>query len=245
MDGDINSYWKSKKATGRNVLPAEWIIVDLGNIASINQVILRWHDNFATNYTIDVSENNNTWVTVFSTTSGNGGNDVISIPTTSARYVRMNSTQWYDASYRVWLREFEIYGYFAGSTPTNTPTPTPSATPVGGQSLHVGDLDGSSTLGSRGRWNATVSILVHDASENPVVGATVSGSWSGGISGSDNCTTDAAGRCSITKTSIKSNLSGVMFAITNVVQGSSVYQPADNHDPDGDSNGTNITILKP
>jgi hypothetical protein len=33
--------------------------------------------------------------------------------------------------------------------------------------------------------------------------------------------------------------------VTNVSHASLPYQPADNHDPDGDSNGTAITVSKP
>jgi len=128
---------------------------------------------------------------------------------------------------------------------TNTPTPTISITPTTALPLHIGDLDGSSTSVSGGRWNSTVSVLVHNSNENPVSGATVTGAWSGGVSGSSSCTTDATGRCNVTKTNIKGTIGSVIFTISNVTKDSSAYQPAVNHDPDGDSNGTKITILKP
>jgi hypothetical protein len=40
------------------------------------------------------------------------------------------------------------------------------------------------------------------------------------------------------------NRSTVTFAVTNVI-GSLTYAPASNHDPDGSSNGTSITVIKP
>ena len=95
------------------------------------------------------------------------------------------------------------------------------------------------------RWNATVTILVHDANENPVVGAVVSGLWSGEATGSGTCITDAAGQCTITLTNIKSNVSSVTFTVTDVALGSAVYQPVYNHDPEGDSDGSTITLIKP
>jgi hypothetical protein len=37
----------------------------------------------------------------------------------------------------------------------------------------------------------------------------------------------------------------VSVTVTNVVLGTFVYKPASNHDPDGDSNGTTISVAKP
>jgi len=128
-------------------------------------------------------------------------------------------------------------------TPTKTPRGTATATPAGG-TMHVGDLDGSSVSGGS-TWNATVTITVHDASENPVAGAVVTGSWSAGTTGSGTCTTNASGQCSITKTGIRNTSNSVTFTVTNVTKSGSSYNSAANHDPDGDSNGTVIIIAKP
>ena len=110
--------------------------------------------------------------------------------------------------------------------------------------MHVGDLDGSSTA-KGSRWNATVAITVHDASENAVSNATVSGSWSAGASGSGSCVTDASGQCSITLSKINQSSASVTFTVDNVTHASIAYDPGSNHDPDGDSNGTSITVLMP
>jgi hypothetical protein len=111
----------------------------------------------------------------------------------------------------------------------------------GATSSHIGDLDGSKS-GSL-RWNATVTVIVHDNNEQPVSGATVSGSWSNGL-GSSSCTTDSTGKCSMTKSSIKFSISSVTFTVSNVTHATLSYVSANNHDPDGDSNGTNITITR-
>lgn len=131
-----------------------------------------------------------------------------------------------------------------GGSPTATPTPTITPTPPPGETMHIGDLDGSSAL-SGSRWDATVTITVHDQSHNPIVGVTVSGAWSNGASGTGSCTTDANGQCSITKTGIRTNTNSVVFTVTNATSGSYTYQASANHDPDGDSNGTTITVNKP
>lgn len=132
----------------------------------------------------------------------------------------------------------------APPTPTPTPAP-PTPTPGPNQTMHVGDLDGSSTPANGGRWHATVTITVHDAGDNPLVNATVSGSWSNGASGSGSCTTNGSGQCAVTKNNIKSNQSSVTFTVTNVAETTHTYDANANHDPDGDSNGTAITVLKP
>ena len=120
-------------------------------------------------------------------------------------------------------------------TVDNVPDPT----------LHVGDLDGSSADASRGRWDATVTITVHEAGENPVANATVSGAWSAGATGSSSCTTNGSGQCSVTKGSIKGSVSSVVFTVDSVTHSTLAYSPGSNHDPDGDSNGTTITVNKP
>ena len=90
-----------------------------------------------------------------------------------------------------------------------------------------------------------MTITVHDLNDNPVSGATVNGIWSAGVSGSGTCITDGNGGCSITKTNIKGNVSSVSFTVDTVSQVSMVYQASQNHDPDGDSDGTSITLPKP
>ena len=126
---------------------------------------------------------------------------------------------------------------------TPPPTPSPTPTPTGPQTMHVGDLDGSSA--SQGRfWNASVSITVHDEDENPVAGATVSGAWSAGSGGSSWCTTDNSGQCSVTRGGLAKKLSSVTYTVDYAAD-TLTYQAANNHDPDGDSDGTSITIAKP
>jgi hypothetical protein len=130
-------------------------------------------------------------------------------------------------------------------TPTPGPTPTPSPTPPPTSEMHIGDLDGVATLGTRNKWNATVTISVHDDGHYPVAGATVSGAWSNGATGSASCVTNASGQCSVTKSNIKNNMPSVTLTVNNVTDGTHTYNAAENHDPDGDSSGTVIVVLKP
>ena len=126
------------------------------------------------------------------------------------------------------------------ATVTITGTAAPPAA-----TMHVGDLDGSNLNLGRGSWRATVTATIHDSNHAPRSGATVTGLWSGGVSGSGSCTTDGAGRCSISSASIANAKKNATFTVTSVTN-TLTYAAVDNHDPDGDSNGgTAITVQKP
>ncbi|HXE75042.1 MAG TPA: S8 family serine peptidase [Candidatus Xenobia bacterium] len=110
--------------------------------------------------------------------------------------------------------------------------------------IHVGDLDGT-RVSVKSSWRATVTITVHNASHAAVSGAALSGSWSGGFSGSVSCTTNGSGQCTFTTGNIPKKSGSVTFTVTGVSLSGFTYQLSDNHDPDGDSTGTAITVLKP
>jgi hypothetical protein len=114
------------------------------------------------------------------------------------------------------------------------------ATPTG---MHVGDLDGYS-VNNGSTWQANVLVSVHDAQENPLANATVNGVWSGGASGMASCTTDAAGQCAVFSQDVPKRTGTVTFSVTEVTHANQTYTPADNHDPDNDSNGTTIVVSK-
>ncbi len=110
--------------------------------------------------------------------------------------------------------------------------------------MHVGDLDGTKAS-VRNKWTATVTISVHDSSHSLVSGATVIGVWSDGATGTSECTTDGSGQCDVSKEGIPKKVSSVVFTVSNVTHATLSYQSADNHDPDGDSDGTAITVPPP
>jgi VCBS repeat-containing protein len=109
---------------------------------------------------------------------------------------------------------------------------------VAHDAMHIGDLDG--ILSGGGGWTAVVTATVHNGLHNAVAGATVTGTWGGDASGSGSCgsPTDASGQCTIT-IGMNGNKT-VTFTVTNVTHSTLPYDPAANHDPDGDSNGTVI-----
>jgi len=111
--------------------------------------------------------------------------------------------------------------------------------------VHIGDLDGQA-LNNKNLWNAVVTVVVHDSSENPVSGAVVTFDWVGSKkSGTASCTIGTDGTCTASTGKIPKNNEYVTFTVTGVTAGDLTYSSADNHDPDGDSDGTSITITKP
>jgi PKD repeat protein len=118
--------------------------------------------------------------------------------------------------------------------PTGATTPSAPA-------IHVGDLDGSRTV-SKKNWTAKVTVAVHDALHAPVSGAVVSGSWSTGGSGS--CTTGSTGTCTISRNTISGSVTSTTFTVAGVSKSGSSYAVSANHDADGDSNGTVVTVNK-
>jgi hypothetical protein len=126
--------------------------------------------------------------------------------------------------------------------PTNTPTPTATAAP---NVMHIGDLDRLSVNTSSNRWRATVTVKVVNGANQPVSGAKVTGAWSNGETGNGSCTTATNGTCKIVKNNIRRAVTSVRFTVNNVTKSGWTYNAALNSDPDGDSNGTFITINRP
>jgi hypothetical protein len=111
--------------------------------------------------------------------------------------------------------------------------------------IHVGDLDRAASSSGKS-WTARVTIRVHNAAHLAVGGAVVTGSWSNGASGAISCTTTSSGACTVQKNKLsKASIASVTFTVTSVTLAGSTYTPTANHDPDGDSTGTMITVIRP
>lgn len=108
--------------------------------------------------------------------------------------------------------------------------------------LHVSDLDGFGRRIFLGFWEARITIRIADTLGRPVSNARVSGLFNDGPS-LFQCTTNATGSCLVSGYQL--NLSCLTFTVTNVTHATLKYSPALNSDPDGDSNGTQITVCRP
>ncbi|MCG2786285.1 MAG: S8 family serine peptidase [Anaerolineae bacterium] len=137
-----------------------------------------------------------------------------------------------DTSYGYGLvQAYDAIQYLAGSGGGTT------------SSVHIADLDATKAV-SRNKWTATVTAKVVDSTGALVSGAAITGTWSGGYVGTGTCTTGATGTCSMITGSMKLTSTSVTFTVTNVSGTDLVYDAAANADPDGDSTGTVITVLK-
>ena len=109
--------------------------------------------------------------------------------------------------------------------------------------MHVGDLDGTKQLkGKSGRWEVFVTVTVHDGAHRALGGVTVSGTFSGAASASASGTTAADGTVTLATGTLAGGES-VTFTV-NGLAGTLADDSTANHDPDGDSDGTTITITK-
>ena len=101
-DGDMETRWSSLYED------EQWIYIDLESPEEINLVKLYWEAAFGAQYEIQISEDAETWETVFSETGGDGGEDVISIDAVTTQYVRMYGIK-RGTDFGFSLFEFEIY----------------------------------------------------------------------------------------------------------------------------------------
>ena len=109
--------------------------------------------------------------------------------------------------------------------------------------VHVADLDATKVI-SKNKWTATVTVKVVDDTGALVSGAVVTGAWSGGYVGTGTCTTGSTGTCSMVSGSMKLTATSVTYTVNNVTASGFTYDASANTDPDGDSSGTVITIVK-
>lgn len=101
-DGNTATRW------GSNYSDPQWIRVDLGATTPISAVLLSWEVASAKAFTVDVSTDDQNWTTVYSTTDGTGGVQLIPV-TATARYVRVHGTVRNDTRYGYSLWSLEVY----------------------------------------------------------------------------------------------------------------------------------------
>lgn len=102
VDGNANTRWSSQ------FLDNQWIYVDLGAVKNISRVILNWENAYAKAYKIQVSNDANAWVDVYTESNSDGNIDDINV-TASGRYVRMLGTQ-RATGWGLSLWDFDVWG---------------------------------------------------------------------------------------------------------------------------------------
>jgi chitinase len=138
------------------------------------------------------------------------------------------------------------YGHLPGDLAfdVSSADPDPLSDSPPATTMHVADLDASLLVERKHWWKSAVNVAVRDNSGDPVAAAAVKGKWSSGVTGT--CKTNSTGRCAFPPQSFaKKDYPKVTFAVTRISHGSFSYAAADNRDPDGDNDGTAITIMRP
>jgi len=109
VDGNTGTRWSSAFSD------PQWLQVDLGSSVAIDKVVLNWEAAYASAYQIQVSANGTSWTNVYSTTTGAGGTETLTVSGTG-RYVRVYGTARHTGyGYSLW--EFQVYGPGGGTTP--------------------------------------------------------------------------------------------------------------------------------
>ncbi|MEU9889398.1 discoidin domain-containing protein [Sphaerisporangium sp. NPDC051011] len=115
VDGDLDTRWASAFSD------PQWLQVDLGATATVNQVVLRWETAYGKAFKIQLSTDGTSWTDAYSTTTGTGGTQTLAV-SGSGRYVRMYGTA-RGTGYGYSLWEFQVYGSTGTTEPPGTWTP--------------------------------------------------------------------------------------------------------------------------
>ena len=102
VDGSYNSRWSSAFSD------PQWLLVDLGATHTINQVVIYWESAYAKAFQLQTSPDGTNWTTIYSTTTGTGGTQNLSV-TGTGRFIRMYGTQ-RATGYGYSIFEFQVYG---------------------------------------------------------------------------------------------------------------------------------------
>jgi hypothetical protein len=107
VDDNQDSRWASNGPNHGS--PRQWLQLDLGQICVIDSVTLEWERAYSRYYQIEVSDDANSWVAVFTDTEAQGGSVEASMQDVMARYVRIFSFEG-DANYGISIFDVKIFG---------------------------------------------------------------------------------------------------------------------------------------
>ncbi|MGD0565829.1 MAG: glycoside hydrolase family 44 protein [Candidatus Goldiibacteriota bacterium] len=113
------SQWISDTITAAGATTNAYVIVMLSSAQAVNQVNIYWGDTYAVNYEIQYwsnsgnfgwaphTANTSSWTTISTVTNGPGGNDIETIPSTTAQIFRILMHQSSGAGYK--MNEIMLY----------------------------------------------------------------------------------------------------------------------------------------
>ncbi|GEM_PF-752964 len=105
VDGSASTYWRSGSVSSN---PIAWLRVDLGASMTIGRAIVRWKESYyAKSYDLQVSNDEASWTTVYTTTAGTNGFQQFAFTPVTARYVRLYMKRNNKSNYQIF--ELEVY----------------------------------------------------------------------------------------------------------------------------------------
>ncbi len=142
-DGSTTTRWSSAFSD------PQWLEVDLGSTQSICQVTIYWEAAYAKSFQIQTSNDNSTWTSIYSTTTGTGGTQTLSV-SGSGRYIRMYGTV-RATQYGYSIYEFQVYAGSGGGggntvTVTNPGSQTWTVGTAVSLQVHASDSASGQTL---------------------------------------------------------------------------------------------------
>ncbi|MGW4294545.1 discoidin domain-containing protein [Micromonospora chersina] len=149
-DGDPGTRWSSSFSD------PQWLQVDLGATATVDQIELVWEAAYARAFQLQVATDPaGPWQTIYSTTTGTGGTQTLAV-SGAGRYVRLYGTA-RATGYGYSLWEFKVYGTTGpGQPPGGRPISefkTVAASSWEGGNAPAAALDGRTTT----RWSSQFS----------------------------------------------------------------------------------------
>lgn len=115
FDGIPASRWESISADG------QWLAVDYGKPTTFDFVRLMWETAHGKDYRIQTSQDGRAWTTVATVVDGDGGEDLVRFPTTTARFIRMYGDRRGGVDGNVW--GFSLFSMDPGfGLPSQAPT---------------------------------------------------------------------------------------------------------------------------
>ena len=156
VDGDPATRWAGERSQDKN-----WIYVDLGMNTRLDGVRINWEAAYAAQYTIDISEDAQSWRTVKAVDS-KGGIEQTALPAgTTGRYLRIQCVKAALFQYGMSIWELEVYGSLQMDS-DNVALNKPAIDDAGASAIAVTDGDAATIWTSDSERNT----LTIDLGEN-------------------------------------------------------------------------------
>jgi beta-galactosidase len=104
LDGNMQTRWSTADKED-----PQWLKIDFQAPTEFNHIVIYWETAYADQYRLEISDDDATWTTIYSTTVGDGGMDDITFDTVTARYLRLYGVHraYWQYGYSIW--ELQVF----------------------------------------------------------------------------------------------------------------------------------------